>query len=268
MWKVVKRWWKYLAMKLHVRHEENADPKVQLEQAIQEAKERHQQLTEQAANVIANQKQAQVRLERAVDAYEKADASARQALLLADQEGRSGNADNAAHFEETAEVFANKVLETERRINELEEQLLQATSAAEGAKAAVMQNSAIVQRKLAEREQLLSTLDQAHMQEALNKAMQTLTSTIADDVPTFEEVRKKIDVRLTRAQSIAELTGAQVSSSVDAHMLEVERAPMSAVAQSRLAEMRLALGLAPPLRALGEGGREGRREERRGVADG
>src|SRR6476469_6276276 len=83
MWKVVKRWWKYLAMKLHVRHEENADPKVQLEQAIQEAKERHQQLTEQAANVIANQKQAQVRLDRAVDAYEKANASARQALLLA-----------------------------------------------------------------------------------------------------------------------------------------------------------------------------------------
>ena len=177
MWKVVKRWWKYLAMKLQVRHEENADPKVQLEQAIQEAKERHQQLTEQAANVIANQKQAQVRLDRAVDAYEKANASARQALLLADQEGRSGNVDKAVHFEETAEVFANKVLESERRINELEEQLLQATSAAEGAKAAVMQNSVIVQQKLAEREQLLSTLDQAHMQEALNKAMQTLTST-------------------------------------------------------------------------------------------
>ena len=212
MWRVVKRWWKYLAMKLQVRHEENADPKVQLEQAIQEAKERHQQLTEQAANVIANQKQAQVRLDRAVDAYEKANASARQALLLADQEGRSGNVDKAMHFEETAEVFANKVLESERRINELEEQLLQATSAAEGAKAAVMQNSVIVQQKLAEREQLLSTLDQAHMQEALNKAMQTLTSTIGDDVPTFEEVRKKIDVRLARAQGMAELHGAQMNS--------------------------------------------------------
>ena len=52
MWKVIKRWWKYLAMKLHVRHEENADPKVQLEQAIQEAKEQHKRLTEQAASVI------------------------------------------------------------------------------------------------------------------------------------------------------------------------------------------------------------------------
>jgi len=260
MWKVVKRWWKYLAMKLHVRHEENAGPKVQLGQAIQEAKERHQQLTEQAANVIANQKQAQIRLDRAVDAYEKANASARQALLLADQEARSGNVDKAVHFEETAEVFANKVLESEHRINELEEQLLQATSAAEGAKAAVLQNSALVQQKLAEREQLLSTLDQAQMQEALNKAMQTLTSTIGDDVPTFEEVRKKIDRRLTRAQSMAELHGAHINSAMDARMLEVERAQMSAVAQDRLAEIRASLGLRPPLRALSEGGRETRRE--------
>ena len=108
-------------------------------------------------------------------------------------------------------MFANKVLESERRIdNKLEEQLLQATSAAEGTKAAVMQNSVIVQQKLAEREQLLSTLDQAHMQEALNKAMQTLTSTIGEDVPTFEEVRKKIDRRLARAQGMAELNGAQM----------------------------------------------------------
>ena len=39
MWKSIKRWWKYFAMKLHVLHEEKADPKVQIEQAIQEAKE-------------------------------------------------------------------------------------------------------------------------------------------------------------------------------------------------------------------------------------
>ena len=58
---------------------------------------------------------------------------------------------------------------------------------------------------------------------------------------------------------MAELHGAQMSSSVDARMLEVERAQMSAVAQDRLAEMRSALGLRPPLRALGEGTREGSR---------
>ena len=92
MWQTIRRFWKYLAVKLRVRHEERADPKVPLEQAIQEAKEQHKRLTEQAANVIANQKQAQTRLDRALAESEKASASARQALLLADQENRMGNA--------------------------------------------------------------------------------------------------------------------------------------------------------------------------------
>ena len=114
-----------------------------------------------------------------------------------------------------------------------------------------MQNSVLVQQKLAEREQLLSTLDQAQMQEALNKAMQTLTSTIGDDVPTFEEVRKKIDRRLARAQSIAELHGAQINSAMDARMLEVEQAQIDAVAQDRLAEIHTSAR--PPAASAGVG---------------
>jgi len=116
MWQTIRRFWKYLAVKLRVRHEERADPKVQLEQAIQEAKEQHKRLTEQAANVIANQKQAQTRLDRAVAESEKASASARQALLLADQEDRMGNADAVARFEEAAEVFAAKLVDLEPQV--------------------------------------------------------------------------------------------------------------------------------------------------------
>ena len=55
MWKAIKRWWKYIGAKLGLALEEKADPKVQLEQAITEAREQHRKLTEQAANVIANQ---------------------------------------------------------------------------------------------------------------------------------------------------------------------------------------------------------------------
>ena len=249
MWKSIKRWWKYIAMKLRVVHEERADPKVQLEQAIQEAKEQHKRLTEQAASVIANQKQTQTRLDRVVAEYDKANASAHQALLLADQESKGGNRDKAGHFEDAAEAFAGKLLDLERQIADLERQLLQATSAAENAKSAVTQNSTVLQRRLAEREQLLSRLDQAQMQEAMNKAMQVLTSTIGDDVPTFEQVRTKIDVRLARAEGMAELNGAQMSSSMDARMLEVERAQMSAEAQARLSAIRLELGLLPPVPA-------------------
>jgi phage shock protein A len=246
MFKAIKRWWKYLAMKLHVAHDELADPKVQLEQAIQEAKDQHKRLTEQAANVIANQKQAQGRLDRAVAEYEKAKASARQALVLADQEARSGNEDKATDFEGAAESFASKLLDLERQIGDFERQLLQATSAAEQAKSAVTQNSTLLTQRLAEKEQLLSQLDQAKMQEAMNKAVAQLTTTIGDDVPTFEDVRKKIDSRLARAESMAELNGMQVSTSTDGRMLEVERAQMSAEARARLSELRTELGLSEP----------------------
>ena len=34
MWKAIKRWWKYMGAKLGSSLDENADPKVQLEQAI------------------------------------------------------------------------------------------------------------------------------------------------------------------------------------------------------------------------------------------
>ena len=71
MGREIKRTWQYLAMKLHLAREERADPKVQLEQAIQEVKEQHRALTEKAAAVIANQKQVQGRLDRMLAEYDK-----------------------------------------------------------------------------------------------------------------------------------------------------------------------------------------------------
>ena len=62
MFKLFKKWWKYLTAKLTGSFNERADPKVQLEQAITEAQDQHRRLKEQAANVIANQKQGELRL--------------------------------------------------------------------------------------------------------------------------------------------------------------------------------------------------------------
>ena len=214
MWKAIRRWWKYLGAKLSGKLEESADPKVQLEQAIEESQQQHRRLTEQAANVIANQKQTQMRLERAVEEYEKSNASARQALLLADEANRDGKSDKVASY----------------------------TQAAEQAKQAVAQNSAALQKKLTERQKLLSQLDQAKMQEQMNKAMSTLSATVGEDVPTFEQVRDKIERRLAKAQGMSDLT----STNVDTKMLEVEQAQASAEAQARLSELRSELGLTSP----------------------
>jgi phage shock protein A len=242
MFKLVRKWWKYLTAKLTGSFNGRADPKVQLEQAIAEARDQHRKLTEQAANVIANQKQTQLKLDRTIEEYEKANASARQALLLSDQEARAGNADKAGSFGQAAEAFANKIINLEQQIDDLKKTLLDATQASEKAKQAVAQNSSALQKKLAEREKLLSQLDQAKMQEQMTKAMTQLSETVGEEVPTFEEVRNKIEKRLAKAQASTELTGAGVESK----MLEVEQAQASAEAQARLSELRSELGLSAP----------------------
>ena len=91
MIKLIRRWWNYMVAKGSNSFNERADPKVQLEQAIQEAQEQHRQLKEQAANVIANQKQTEIRLNRSMEEYEKVSANARQAVMMADDAQKKGD---------------------------------------------------------------------------------------------------------------------------------------------------------------------------------
>ena len=239
MIKALKRWWKYLGAKLGGTLEERADPKVQLEQAIQEAQEQHRRLKEQAASVIANQKQTEMRLNRAMEQYEKLNANARQAVLMADEAQKKGDTAKATEFTNAAESFANRLIAIEGEVEDLKQLQLQATQAADQAKAAVSQNSMTLQKKLAERQQLLSQLDQAKMQEQMNTAMSSLQETVGEDVPTFNEVRDKIERRYAKAQGASELEGA----TVEAKMIEVEQQALNIEAKTRLEEIRSQLGL-------------------------
>ena len=80
MIKLLRRWWRYLTAKAESDFNERADPKIQLEQAIGEAQDQQRRLKEQAANVIAHQKQTELRLNRAMGELEKVNANARQAV--------------------------------------------------------------------------------------------------------------------------------------------------------------------------------------------
>src|SRR5436190_13262552 len=102
MWKAMKRWWKYLGAKLSGSFNERDDPKVQLEQAIMEAQEQHRRLREQAANVVANQKQTEMRLSRAMEELEKINGNARQAVLMADESTKGGDAAKATDYTRAA----------------------------------------------------------------------------------------------------------------------------------------------------------------------
>jgi phage shock protein A len=240
MWQTLKKWWRYLGAKLGLKFDEYADPKVQLEQAIREAQEQHRRLKEQAANVIANQKTTEMQLNQRMEELEKANASARQAVLMADEAAKKGDAAKAAEYTQAAEAFANRLIVLESEVASLKELALQAAAASDQAKAAVSQNSAALQKKLAEKQKLLSQLDQAKMQEQLNVTLSSLSETVGQDVPTLDEVRKKIEQRYARATASAELAG----STVEAKMLEVEHAAMNTEAAARLEQIRSQLGLA------------------------
>jgi len=227
-------------------HEERADPKVQLEQAILEARSEHRRLSDAAALVVAQQKQAQDRLDTKVEECERAKASAGQALLMIDREARLGNADKVATFTTAAEGLANRVLGYERELRELDDALLQSTRAAEQAKAAVVQNSTALQEKLDEQERLLSVLDRAKMQEALNDARGQFDDVLGQDVPTFAEVERKIRDREAVAQAKGELDELQ-RPHVDPAVLEIEAAQQSAEAQALLGQLRSQLGLPVPV---------------------
>ena len=248
MFKVFKRWWAYITAKLGSSLEERADPKIQLEQAIAEAQDQQRRLKEQAANVIAHQKQTELRLNRAMVDLEKVNGNARQALLMADEASKTGDQAKTTQYTATAESFANRLIALEREVEDLKALHLQSTEAANQAKAAVQQNSSALQQKLAERQKLLSQLDQAKMQEQMNAAMSSLSEAVGQDVPTLNEVRDKIEARYAKAKGMAELT----ESTVESRMLEVEQASLNSEAQARLDQIRSQLGLTSGNAAAGE----------------
>ena len=96
-----------------------------------------------------------------------------------------------------------------------------------------------LQEKLAEKNKLLSQLEQAKMHEQMNSAMTQLNETVGDDVPTLKEVQEKIEARYAKAKASAELS----DLSVESRVLEIEQATANVEAQSRLSQLRSELGL-------------------------
>jgi phage shock protein A len=246
---VLRRRWRYFTAKTDSRFEANADPKVQLEQAITDAQDQHRRLVEQAANVVANQKQHELQLNRAMEELEKVNRSTRQALMMAQDASKAGDGDKAREYNQTAEAFANRLIATENQVNDLKTLSLQSAQAADQARSAVQQNSMALQQKLAERQKLMSQLDQAKMQEQLNRAMSSLNQTVDSNAPSLDQVREKIEARYAKAIGTSELTG----QTVEARMLEVQQASIGSEARSRLDTMRVELGLPSSGGALGTG---------------
>src|SRR5918992_1279734 len=200
--------WKYLMALFSSKVDEYADPKVQIQQAIEEAQRQHQALSQQAAAVIGNQARA------------------------------AGDETTAQQREQAAQAFATQLVTAEQSVEDLKTLHDQSIQAAAQAKQAVERNSMMLQQKIAERTKLLSQLEQAKMQEQAARSLQQMTELAAPgNTPSLEEVREKIERRYANALGSAELA----QNSVQARMLEVQQSTVDMAGASRLEQIRASL---------------------------
>ena len=246
------KFWKYLMAAFSSKIDEHADPKVQIQQAIEEAQRQHQALSQQAAAVIGNQRQLEMKLNRQLGEVEKLQASARQALVLSDEARGKGDDAKAQQFEQAASSFATQLVTAEQSIEDLKTLHDQALQAAGQAKSAVERNAMVLQNKLAERTKLLSQLEQAKMQETVARSLESMSTLSAPGTtPSLDEVRDKIERRYATALGRADLA----SGSVEGRRLEVQKATLDLAGSSRLEEIRRSMSPAvsgPPDRAAVE----------------
>ncbi|SFB46705.1 phage shock protein A (PspA) family protein [Amycolatopsis marina] len=232
------KFWKYLMAAFSSKIDEHADPKVQIQQAIEEAQRNHQALSQQAASVIGNQRQLEMKLNRQLGEVEKLQASTRQALVLADEARSKGDEQKATEFENAAEGFAAQLVTAEQSIEDLKTLHDQSLQAAAQAKQAVERNASMLQQKLAERTKLLSQLEQAKMQEKVSASLNQMTELAAPgNTPSLDEVREKIEKRYTTALGSAELA----QNSVQGRMLEVQHSTTQLAGHSRLEQIRASM---------------------------
>jgi phage shock protein A len=237
------RGWKYFMALLSGKLDEHADPKIQIQQAIEEAQRQHQTLTQQAAAVIGNQRQLEMKLARQMSEVEKLQASARQSLVLADQARAAGDEAKAQQYEQTASTFATQLVAGEQSMEDLKTLHDQALNAAEQAKKAVENNAMQVQQKLAERSQLLTQLEQAKMQEQVSASLSSMSElSVPGSTPSLNEVRDKIEARYATALGSAELA----QNSVEGRMLEVQKSTLEMAGTSRLEQIRASMAADKP----------------------
>lgn len=227
--------WKYFMAAFGAKVDEYADPKIQIQQALEEAQRQHQALSQQAAAVIGNQRQLEAKLSRQLGEIEKLQASARQALVLADEARNQGDQTKAQQYEQAAESFAAQLVTAEQSVEDMKSLHDQSLQAAGQAKRAVQQNATNLQNKIAERSKLLTQLEQAKMQEQVSVSLQSMSELAAPgNTPSLDEVRDKIERRYANALGASELA----QNSVQGRMLEVQQSTLDMAGRTRLQQIR------------------------------
>lgn len=230
--------WKYLMASADQKIDENADPKVQIQQAVESAKQQHRDISQQAASIIGNKKQLELQLDRLLKSQAEYQQKARTALQVADQAQAEGDSEKAGQYMNTAEVVASQLVAVESELENTKQMHAQASQAAEQALEQQRQSEARLTQQLSEADQLMSQADQADMQQKTTQAMDSINQFGGDDnVPTLDGMRDKIERRYADALGAQELT----QNTVQDRMAEISSAGSDAAAASKLDEIRASM---------------------------
>ncbi len=243
-----KRIWGYLKTLFRLRAESAMDPEIEIEQAIQEARQQDQRLRNQAAKVIAHRTTIEQKMESAAEAVGEARETAKQALLRAEKAKTEGDASAVEKWTNAAQSLAMKLQASESTLESFKQQYEIAVAQAEEAKTAVEQNAMQVQELAAKRIELLGKLEQAKMQETVNAAVESMSQTLEIESPSLSKIEDKIQGRVAEAQAKAEIR----ASTPEGAEAELREAVSLARADDKLAELRAELGLDAAPETTGE----------------
>jgi len=234
-----KRWIAYIRSWFKSASEDLMDPEIEIQAAIDDAKSKDQDLRNQAAKVIAHKTQLGGQIEKAAESVGEAKEMAKQALIRADEAKKSGDEAGVTKWTSAAQSLAMKLQASENNLASLREQFETANVQADKAKEAVQTNAMKVQELSAKRLEMLGSLQQAKMQEAVNNAVQSMSASVSDEGLNLDSVEAKIEQRKAEAMAKAELHEATPEGAE----AELRKAVNMSEADAKLDELRSELGL-------------------------
>lgn len=197
-------------------------------------------LRESATNIIAHENQLEAQRKKLYDELEKVSTRARQAVMMAEEASRDGEADKAARFNESAEILSQQIVAIDTQIASIDIELIEASQASEEAKSIASDSAIAMTQMKTKGAELRADFERAKMAEA---------SLDATGAPSFDEVKGKIGEKLAKAEAMAELADADGESALAGATAMVEQAAIESRAAAKLAEIRSQMGVSAPLPA-------------------
>jgi len=234
-----KKWWLYIKSWFKSTSDGMMDPEIEINMAIDQAKKKNQDLRNQAANIVAHRTQLESKIEKSADQVGETREMAKQAILKAEECKAAGDTAGVAKWTNIAQAQATKLQAAENNLTSLKGQYGTAITQADEAKRAVQANAVKLQELSAKQMELLGALEQAKMQETVNAAVQSMSATLDDSLPTLESVEDKIEKRKAQAMAKAEI----FEATPDGGEAELRQAMNEAQADAKLEELKAELGL-------------------------